>query len=290
MDIAVKLMDTEDRIARYIEDNPLEVYVDYRDELSDKQMEQVLAGNSDEVRCDIEMNYDTYSEGEELSYYKDEMSTALDISIEDIDRWFDGPDSFYPGYNLDDHDWSRLLRNSKTYITATVEEACWNFNNWAYGYPLEYGDVKEALKLLNVNPKEFRDLATGGSMTSGPGKVKGYFPNMPQREAAVDIKDLYDNMCSLYDGQMSFCLADLEEAAEVGSSDSKNIVFKKGTNVVMYNFGCGAGITEVELIKDVTIPRKMVDIDLDSSYAYGIQDCYGFTHDYWEKGGIQNGK
>ena len=77
---------------------------------------------------------------------------------------------------------------------------------------------------------------------------------------------------------------------KVVESDSKNIVFEKGTNIVMYDFWNGAGITEAQLIDDLTIPRKMIEIRNDKDYMYGIQECYGFCHSYWTEGGIHNEK
>ncbi len=287
MNIPVKLMDNQDLMERYVEDNSLQVFVDYDDELSKEQLERVIKGESDDIRCEIEENCSLYGEYD-LPSYKETMSETLGISLPEIDDWFDSEDGFYPQYSLDDYDWKKLLSRSDAYITATVEDAVWRFDSWAYGNPIEYNDVKEALRILGINPKEFRDLATGGSLTAGPGKMKGYFPNLPNRVPAVNIRDLYENMCTLYDGQLCFCLGDIENALAIKEDDSKYIVFKKGTNVVMYAFGGGAGITEVELLRDVEVPRKDVDIDLDSSYRYGIQECYGFTRDFWMAGAIQS--
>jgi hypothetical protein len=113
---------------------------------------------------------------------------------------------------------------------------------------------------------------------------------MPQRTAAVDIDELYNNMCSLYDGVLHFCFGDLADLVDVASSDSKNLTVKKGTNVVMYDRGNGAGITEVELTEDITIRRKDIEFRNDTNNNYGVQACYGFTNSYWEEGSIHNAK
>ncbi len=113
---------------------------------------------------------------------------------------------------------------------------------------------------------------------------------MPQREPKVDTQELWDNMCVLYNGVMHFCLGDLENVAEVLSNNSKNITFKKGTNVVFYDRGNGAGITETQLTGDVTIQRKMVEFSNDTNNSYGVQACYGFTNNYWTEGSIQDEK
>lgn len=275
------------KFAEYVENHHVDIYVDYRDELSREQIDNILEGKADDVRNDIEYDYIFYMDRDE--YYWTEMAEKLEVELEDIHEWLND-DGFWPSAALTDYDWRRLLSNSNVCITATMWDVDFNFNCWAYGQPLEYKDVKEALRILGINPAEFKALSTGGSMTSGDGKFKGYFPNMPNRVPAVDIKEIYSGMCSLYDGVMNFCLGDLEEVAEVVSGDSKYITFKAGTNVVMYNYINGAGITEFPLTADVTVRRKDVEFGNDGTSQYGIQECYGFVSSYWKEGGVRNGE
>lgn len=288
--VHVRVQTIEDKLAEYVENNSIDIYVDYRDELSDKQIEAILEGKAEDVRNDIEMEYDPWGEGEE--YYWQEACEALGCTQDDVDDWL-ANDGFHPQYTLDDHGWRQLLRNTSAKVTGIVWDAEFNFNNWAYGGPLNYQDVKETLKILGINPFEFKKegLSRGsGSATSGQGQFKGYFPDMPKRVPKIDPKELWDNLCTLYDGVMTFCLGDLENIAEVLSSESDTITFKKGTNVVFYEFGGGAGITEVQLTDDVTIKRKQVEFRNDSDFRYGVQACYGFVNSYWTEGSIQNGK
>lgn len=282
--IHVRVKHIEDKMVEYVENHPVEIYVDYRDELSDKQVDEILAGRADGVREEIEMDY--YDE--EYSYYWEEMRQELGCSKDDVNDWLEN-DGFYPSHDLTDSGWRQLIRNTSVCITATVWDAEWNFNNWSCGGPVNYSDVKTALKVLGVNPLEFKKLMSGGSMSGGD-SLKGWFPDMPDREAKVNAKDLWDNLIVLYDGVLNFCLGDLEDVIEVLKDDSKNIIINKGTNVVMYDFCNGAGITEVKLIGNVTIPRKMVEFKNDKNNKYGIQECYGFVHSYWEEGSIRNEK
>lgn len=285
MKVHVRVKHIEDKIAEYVENHPNEIYVDYRDELSQEQVDKILEGKIDEVRWAIEEN----SYDDDLSYYWEECKEETGCTLEDIEDWL-ANDGFGPSVYLSDRDWSRLLRNTTVNIVGIVWDAEWNFNNWAYGQPIEYRDVKESLKILGIDPYEFRQLRSGGSMTSGEGNFKGYFPKMPNREPKVNIEDLYNNMCVLYDGYMHFCLGDLEEVAEVLSSKSKYITFKKGTNVVFYDRMNGAGITEVQLTGDVKIARKKVEFRNDTNNTYGVQACYGFVQSYWTEGSVQNEK
>lgn len=289
-DKTVKLTEDQiDAITGYIESHGIEIYIDYRDELGEKQVEAVLEGKADEVRDEIEMEAYHY---EDYSYYWDDLCTDLDITKEQLDLWLESEHGFYPSHYLSDSGWRQLLGNTSVNIVGIMWGCEWNFYNWAYSGPVEYSDVKEALKVLGVNPKVFHDKLRGGSMTSGQGKLRGWFPDMPQRVPSVDVDELYDNMCSLYNGVMHFCFGDLENLAAILSDDSKNLVIKKGTNVVMYDRMNGAGITEVQLTNDVTIRRKDIEFrnDSDRSNGYGVQACYGFTSSYWNEGSIQSGK
>lgn len=289
MKVHVRVKTIEDKIAEYVDNHPEDIYIDYSDELSNEQVNKILEGKADSVRWEIEDNIDYAFTPEDFSYYWENLIDEVGCTQDDIDDWLEDG-GFYPAHSLDDHGWRQLLRNTKVYITGTVWEADWNFNNWAYGGPVTYSDVKESLKILGVNPYEFKKLQSGGSQTQGPGELKGWFPDMPQREPKIDTKDLWDNTIVLFDGVLNFCIGDLENIAEVLKEESKEITFTKGTNVVMYDFGNGAGITEVELTSDVTIARKKVTFRNDAENTYGIQECFGFVHSYWAQGGIRREK
>lgn len=282
--VHVRVKTMEDKITEYVENHSEEIYVDYRDELSSEQVDKILEGKADEVRWEIEEQ--AYQWDNDLSYYWEQCREATGATQEDIEDWLsDG--GFYPSYDLTDHDWKRLLSNTTVKVVGVVWDAEYNFYDWAYGGVVNYSDVKESLKILGVNPYEYRELKTGGSMSGGD-QLKGWFPNMPDREAKIDTKELWENMCVLYNGVMHFCIGDLESLVDVTSSDSKNIVFKKGTNVVFYDRGNGAGITDVQLTGDVIIPRKKVEFINETNNSYGVQACYGFTNSYWESGEVQN--
>lgn len=281
MQVHVRVKTMEDKIAEYVDYHTEEIYVDYRDYLSDKQVSKILDGKANEVIWDIEDRANACVD--DLTYYWDQCKEETGCSQEDIDDWLSG-DGYYPSHELKDDGWERLLNNTAVCITGTVWDAEWNFDNWSCGGPVNYSDVKESLKILGVNPLEFKK-----SKPEDGYSFKGWFPDMPERVPKVDVKDLLGNTITLFDGVMNFCLGNLGDIIDVLSSDSKYITFTKGTEVVMYNFGSGAGITEVELTGDVTIPRQMVTLRNDLADKYGIQECYGFTRNLWEQGGVRNG-
>jgi len=272
-------------ISSYIENNGIEIYIDYRDELSSEQVQKILDGKGDDVRWEIEEN--CFSD-EVPDYYWDDLREEVGITEEQLELWRESEDAFWPSWYLDDHGWNQLINNTTVQITGIMWQNDWNFNNWAYGAPIYYSDVKESLKTLGINPKEFHDNIKGGSQTAGEGKLKGWFPDMPDRKPVVELQELFDNMCVLYDGVMTFCFGDLSEVMEVMNSNSKEVVIRKGTNIVMYDFGGGAGITEAPLKEDLVVKRKDIEFRNDTDFRYGVQACYGFTQSYWNEGSVQS--
>ena len=281
--IHVRVQTIEDKIEEYVEAHGVDIYVNYDDKLTEKQINLLLEGKVDEAKSDVEELANSNSYEGEFDSFWEECRKVTGASQDDIDDWLSG-DGFYPYYSLDDHGFRQLLRNTNIKIEAVLWDVNFNLNNWAYGYPVSYTDIKDTLKLFGVNPLEFKNNVRGGSMTAGEGKLKGYFPNMPDRVPNIKLENLFDGMCSLYDGVVVFCLGDLENISEVLSNKSKNVVFKKGTNSVIYEFAGGAGITDFPLIGDVVIPRNKIEFRVTGKY--GIDECYGFVHSYWKEGAI----
>lgn len=275
-----------EKIAEYVDTHNEDIYVDYQDELSNDQVDKILRGRSDDVRSDIEDNAYMYSD---LDYYWKQCAEELGCTVEDIDEWL-GEEGYSPSVSLTDSDWQRLLENTTVNISAIVPTAEWNFNSWAYGQPIEYSEIKDSLRILGLDPYEFREVATGGSRTMGEGKFRGWFPKMPERVPKVKAKELFDNLSVLYNGILHFSLGDLAEIEEVVQGSSKFITFKKGTNIVFYDRFNGAGITEAELIEDLAIKREEVEFYNDTNNTYGVQSCYGFVQSWWTEGSVENGK
>lgn len=285
MEKTIKLTEEQcTAISSYIENKGIEIYIDYRDELSNEQVEQILEGKADDVRAEIE----EYSFNEEVpEYYWDELCEEVGITKEQLELWQESDESFWPSWYLDDHGWNQLIRNTNVNVVGIMWDCNWDFYDWAYGGPLVYSDVKDTLRVLGVNPKDLLTRIHKGEVY----KAKGWFPDIPSRDPVVEVDKLIDDMIVLYNGVMHFCFGDLSEVMEVANSDTKEVVIRKGTNIVMYDRSNGAGIVELPLIKDLIIKRKDIDFrnDSDRSNGYGVQACYGFTQSYWNEGSIQNG-
>ena len=203
---------------------------------------------------------------------------------EEITDWM-SEDGLWPSHHLTDHNWNKLLSNTPVYLTATMWDCEYNFWQWAYGGYIEYSDVKETFKVLGVDPNKFKELEHGYSH-SGENYFRGYFPPTPKRTPKVKIEEMRPQ--ALYSGVLNFCLGSLADVAAVASEDSKKIRFKKGTSIVVHDFGNGAGICEAELIDDVVVKREDVEFANDRSRMYGIQSCYGFVSSFWDQGGVES--
>ena len=137
-DVATAKQARFQKFQQYVDTVSDEIYIDYRDELSSEQVTKILEGKSDEVYWDI---CDSYSMDADYSYYFETMAEKLEVTKEEIDEWL-AEDGCYPSSHISEYDWKKLLSNTSVEITATVWDAEWNFNNWAYGGPVNYSDVK----------------------------------------------------------------------------------------------------------------------------------------------------
>src|ERR1700751_4976586 len=99
MNVHVRVQTIEDKMAEFVENNPIDIYIDYNDELSKEQVNAILEGKADDVRADIEMEY----QYDDYSYYWKEMCENIGCSMDDVEDWLSSVDGFCPSYNLDDH-------------------------------------------------------------------------------------------------------------------------------------------------------------------------------------------
>lgn len=263
-----------DKFAEYVENTPYEIYIDYRDELSQEQVTEILAGNKLDVIDEIEDSYFSQMEFDDI-YWK-EMAENLDVGVSEVEEWLQN-DGYYPTHTLDDYDFSRLMRGTRTEIAAIATNAEYNFESWAYGNPVNYSDVRYTLKVLGINPLEFKNkFETQGH------RFKGWFPDLKNRVAKVCIDDLEPQ--GLFNGTLVFCLGNLENVVDVLDQNKKKVTFKAGTNIVIYDYLNGAGITETELLEDVEMERRDITFRNDNDSTYGIESCYGFGNNFWAKG------
>ena len=77
MEKTIKLTEEQcEKISSYIENNGIDIYIDYNDELSTEQVNQILEGKSDEVRMEIEENC---FHDEVPDYYWDDLCERVGI-------------------------------------------------------------------------------------------------------------------------------------------------------------------------------------------------------------------
>ena len=135
-DVATAKQARFQKFSEYVENNSNEIVFDYRDELSSEQVTQVLEGKADDVRLDIEDYNANYMDRDD--WYWSNMAEELGVELDEINEWLDSEDGFWPATELTYYEWEKILGNTSVEITATVWDAEWNFNNWAYGGPVNY--------------------------------------------------------------------------------------------------------------------------------------------------------
>lgn len=134
----------------------------------------------------------------------------------------------------------------KSYV-AEVPDATWNLDAWNNKDAIPYSGIKEALRILGINPNEFFMKLPIGY------KAKGWYQNLPNRKAKIDIEDLFKPK-SLSNGTLNFVLKD----NELMKSENKYLTFPAGTKVVMYDHLNNKEILSTVLKEDVQVHRLLV--------------------------------
>ena len=276
-----------DRCTAYVESHSIEIYVDYRDELTAEQIGQILEGAAEgpdkglealdaveeEITENARLNDDYY-----LGDYFETMAADLGCDVEDVDDWRENdPDMFYPSYWTD---MTRWLRNSCAHITAKLLDADGERVSLPFGYASEWEpdnpDVAYFCQVLGVNPSSLAVAVRADNVLD--------FENRRDRtDPAIDVDMLRTNLCVNYDGVVCFMLDD--PASVVEALGAETVVLVRGTTLLVYDYFQGAGITEAILLRDVEIPRSRLSFDVDNGNHYGIDSCYGGRTD-WGAGGI----
>ncbi len=270
-------------IERYLTRFPFEIFVDYSDELSAQEVDDIVENgvHLDEIRSSIEELAADYSH-ESLGYYCDVLCEELDIDRAIVQQYFD--ENGYPCQILTDSGLSQIIGNTGVCVTATVnssQDFALRLGESAYGAPVSYDDVREVTDLFDINPRElWAELNEALEVTPASS-----WPSLPsRRNPAISSKDLVNNICTLYDAAPMFLLGDLAEVIDALASDK--VTIKSGTNVVFGNTWIGATTSEVELLRDLTVERSRLTFANDLTTTYGLQDICGYVSSYWTDGHI----
>lgn len=256
-----------DKIATWAEDNPYMVYGDYRDELSEEQIEALLEDRQkfDELWWKVEIHASDYVEwsyvhdelidefGEELvEVFAEELGEEDPDSLKFDDLPEEAQQAFWEYSWVDCSDLlDTCLRNSSPKIAATVMDP---------DAPEAVGDGDSTIGPPNghdldeeVNEARQKYLADKFGI-DGWKAESCYYHETLKVMGTLDLRDVYRN------GK--------PKAVEIGP-DSQ-LIFHTGWN----GSGC---LGEVKATRPVTLPARF---DLDNG-RYGIDAVYGFVGSVW---------
>ena len=230
--------------------------------LSDEQVKLILEGRADEVYRKIKA--DEREEIGERDYYWRDVAERLNVPIEKVQEWF-RDDGFAPDVTISDSDWKRALKNEDSRYTAVLLDCPLDLTNWNVGLPVNYAYISTALKILGINPMEFRKKFKDKPFL-------GYFPD-EERLPAVDLKDLSGEFIN---GIVCACITSLAEIENALRGDQ--MIFKAGTVIAVYDYNTGKLSCKMPLLRDIKVRKKGVrfiqdhEMENELSYVVDIQE------------------
>ena len=230
--------------------------------LSDEQVKLILEGKAGEVYRKIKA--DTREEIGERDYYWRDIAERLNISIEKVQEWF-RDDGFAPDVTLSDSDWKRALQEENSQYTAVLLDCPLDLTNWNVGLPVNYAYISTTLKVLGINPMEFRK-------TFKDNPFLGYFPD-EDRSPSVDLKDFSEEFVN---GMVCVCVTSLAEIEDALKGDQ--MIFKAGTVIAIYDYNTGNLSCKMPLLRDIKVRKKGVrfikdyEMENELSYVVDIQE------------------
>ncbi|GGA92612.1 hypothetical protein [Puia dinghuensis] len=263
---------------------PPKLYWDYGDHLTPEQINKllVLPDGLQQVEQEILEDYWEYAD----QRLKEQTLETLNNQREAIaDEWGLNAASLSDDqlkYMIEEYDLhtevpgtdpnlSPRIRNCRPRIVFQLD-VDHPYEGWQWRRTVRYDEVKEALRLFNVNPR----------------KIHPQFPNLPYRDGKEyilpkDLMELWDN--APYGGRyvmpinlnLSDYLKDLDHY-------QTGVILHKGGEIWMHDYGNGSGSISVPLQKDLKIMRKKLAYflsDDNNTAGYGLDEVYGLCQSAW---------
>lgn len=233
-------------------------------ELSNEQIDQLLAGKRD----DVEM--DAWDNSVDHTFYLEDWARGYIAKEHGVPE-----KELYEHYPIVDLRFDWVINNSTVYLAVPLigEE---DFGHSPTGYGGEYEDYEHELKVLGVNPH----------------LMYNEWPDLPERDdPLIDPDQLYElwNNLAFY-WSVYMILLDgtdiLLEAYREGKITSN--VVKKGATVTLHDYVNGASSVEACLRRDVKIDPA--DIFNDGGSRYGIQACCSLYAGAWDGQLVKEGE
>lgn len=262
-----------------------EFYWDYNQKLSAEQINKllVLPDGLQQVELEILENSWEYADQltkeaarEILGQFRNTIAAELDIDeaeiTDDLLNYLIEEYELYAEIPGVDANLAQLIRNSRPRAVLQLD-LYHPHEGWSWQRTVEYDDVREALRLFNVNPR----------------KMHRKFPNLAYRNGKefilpADLKELWDN--ATYGGRYVMPIdLNLVEFHRDRDHYHTGIILHKGDEIWMHDYLNGSGSISVPLQKDLTILRKdlVYHISDDNDTAgYGLDAVYGLCQSAWD--------
>lgn len=275
---------------------PLEIYWDYRDELSSEQIAKIIEGNECEVEEDIwSMNQDHIweLESERLKEAFENVNTDDTLDYEDVrDELRDELlDYLYVDTNLKDLISRAGAINVRVEMLSNYD--CINSHHFetygggGYEYQDSYfGDMVDA---LNLNPKKVKQMLIEKGI-----ETFGSWRNKPYRDGKeyVSYEDFWQELENSCCGANLLTFMGTIDLTDYLNRDKEvvKVTVPKGNFCGLYSsFQGGGSVLEMELKKDFTVKLDTKNyfgyrMELDeNSFGYSISDVYGMSQSGWGK-------
>jgi hypothetical protein len=144
-----------DKVAEYVENNPIEIHLDYSNDLDKSDITRLLNDGSDvlgDIISEIEYSYVQYLDGSDYSYYFDQVSETLEIDRDQIETMLDDGDVNYPYCQVMNPD--ALISNTDCHLQAILGdsiEVSKSLEGFYELIPAEYVDVSKLDETEYVN-------------------------------------------------------------------------------------------------------------------------------------------
>ena len=164
-----------------------------------------------------------------------------------------------------DSDWKRVLEAESSLYTAVLLDCPLDLTNWNVGLPVNYAHISTTLRILGINPMEFRKKFKDKPFL-------GYFPD-EERLPSIDLKDYSGEFIN---GIVCACVTDLAEIED--ALKGNQMVFKAGTVIAVYDYNTGKLSCKMPLLRDIKVRRKGVrfiedgEMENELSYRVDIQE------------------
>jgi hypothetical protein len=279
-------------------DDEVEIYWDYRDELSNDDIKKILdqgLEGADEVEMELtHLN---------MEYLDDARDRAIDEQLASMRKRHPVSDAAEARFRelveqsdklLSSADLKGLAGRTEADFVIVINEPELEYEAYrGVQSNSQVDDLCVMFKVLNVNPAHFQKWVTADNdnrPSYDPEPV--VFPNHPERDGHEHVKldEVHDVMNETnYGGQLLFMVrmkvSDLLK--EIEAFKAGPIRVHAGTYCFPYCFANGAGpCAEMILQKDLDLAAGSFTIYLDAARRYGVQSCYGFTAKPWKAGNI----